>query len=175
MAENETLQEQQPAAVDTAAAQENQPAGGSSEKLYSDTYVKARIDKQNKKHAEELAERDERIAELEKQANEASAKAAELEREKERNGWIAAASKETGLPIDAVSRLSGDTAEQIMENAKAISGQIPQQRRFSETPNGGVPAGNAGGAYSREDIRKIKDPAERMRLAAENAKLLGVK
>ena len=58
------------AAADTAAHQsENQPAGDSLQKTFTeqevDAKIKARIDKQNAKHAEELAAVSARVKELE--------------------------------------------------------------------------------------------------------------
>lgn len=150
-------------AVDAAAA-ENQPAGGSSkEHLYTDAYVKARIDKQRGKYEEQLADRDARIAELEKNASEALEKAQALEHEKQLAEWAKAAAEATG--VDA-SIIKGATAEEMMEHAEAIKASFAARPTYPVIPDSGKPAQKT---LSKEDIAAI--PNDKERLAAIKANI----
>ena len=153
----------EPEAVD-AAKTENQPAGGSpKEHLYTDAYVKARIDKQRGKYEEQLADRDARIAELEKQSSEAQEKAQALEHEKELATWAAEAAKATG--VDA-SIIKGATAEEMMAHAEAIKASFAAKSAYPVIPDSGKPAQKT---LSKEDIAAI--PNDKERLAAIKANI----
>lgn len=153
MSENEAIIGEQ--AADTANV-ENQPAGGSpKEQLYTDAYVKARIDKQRGKYETQLAERDARIAELEKASSEAQEKAQALEHEKELATWAAEAAKATG--VDA-SIIKGATAEEMMAHAEAIKASFASKAAYPVIPDSGKPAQKT---LSKEDIAAIENDKER--------------
>lgn len=114
------------AAVDSAAEQENHAAAGSSAKTFTeaevDARIKARIDKQNEKHRNEVASIESRVAELEEQLSQERERIAEYERTASVNAWKAEASKQTGVPSEI---LRGSTEEEIKAHAEAIAAAIP--------------------------------------------------
>lgn len=112
------------------AATENQEVNPSMEDSSPKTYtadevdakIKARIDKQNAKHAGEIAELQKQMKELEERAAQADAERAELQRRKDLSDWADAAAKAHGVPANI---LRGETAEEFMAHAEAIRAAIP--------------------------------------------------
>ena len=88
-------------------------------------------------------------SELEK-ANDALAKAtAELETmkaEKQRAETVAQVAKETGVPVDVVGTLNGETAEQLAEQAEAIANAYKTAQGAPSIPEAGSFARDASGA-----------------------------
>lgn len=156
----ETTQTAEP----SAQPAETEPAGESrKERLWTqsevDAYAKARNDKQRDKYTAQLAEKDERIAELEKQASAASAEAETLKREKQKAEWAAKASAETGVPA---AILRGDTEEELLAHAQAIKAAVPA---YPTIPDSGKPAAKT---LTKDDISAIENDRERFKAIKEN-------
>lgn len=115
------------AAADTAADQQSRPMDGSV-KTYTeqevDARIKARIDKQNAKHADEMAKLAQRIEELEARSASVEAERDKLKVESERAAWAEAASAATGVPK---SLLRGESAEEYMAHAEDIKKAMPKR------------------------------------------------
>lgn len=90
--------------TEPAAQVESQPAGGS--RTYTreemDARIKARIDKQNAKHAEETDALHGEIAEKDAELEQAQARLAALEHERELREWAEQASAESGVPASVI-------------------------------------------------------------------------
>lgn len=106
---------------------ETQPEG----RVFSEAYVKQlreeaagyrvrlkEFEDQNKSEAEKTAER---LAELERQN-------ADYKAQLDRAGWIRDVAKETGLPVDAVEVLGGDSYESVLGAAERVKSLIPEQK-----------------------------------------------
>ena len=111
------------AAADTAAHQsENQPAGDSLQKTFTeqevDAKIKARIDKQNAKHAEELAAVSARVKELEESAAKVEAERDTLKKQKEIAELTQRIATEKGVPANM---LHGETEEELTKSAEAVA------------------------------------------------------
>jgi len=105
--------------------QENQPAGGSQAKTFTadevDAKIKARIDKQNAKHAEEIASLNQRLAELEARAKDAETSRDELQHQQELSALTSQVAREYGLPAEI---LRGQSIDELREHAAAIKASI---------------------------------------------------
>lgn len=125
--------------------------------------------KANKSAADELSKAkeatktvEERIAALESENQSYKAQAA-------RTALVADVAKETGLPVDVISLLSGEDAETLAEQAQLIA-------ELTKTKGGAPYAEEAGrkqkpGKMSKSDILQIKDPKQRKAAIAENIEL----
>lgn len=114
------------AAVDSVAnVDQNPPAGGSDSKTFTadevDAKIKARIDKQNAKHAEEMESLKKRLEELEQVNAQAEAERDALKHKQDLAEWAEAAAREHGVPAPL---LRGQTAEEFMEHAEAIKAAL---------------------------------------------------
>lgn len=107
--------------VDSTQA-ENQPAGDSSPKTFTeqevDAKIKARIDKQNAKHAEETAKLNARVEELEKQSAQAQAERDALKHQSEIAQMAQTLAQEKGVPANL---LHGETQEELTQSAEALA------------------------------------------------------
>lgn len=111
------------AAVDSAANKEaNTSAEYSSPKTFTeeelDQRIKARIDKQNAKHAEELAEISKRMKELEERSAAAESERDELQRKQELAEATAKVAQEFDVPAYMIH---GETQEEIAKSAEAAA------------------------------------------------------
>lgn len=122
--------------------------------------------KENKDAADELAAlKESSKADLDKakqRAKDAEAKVAELEAEKERNGWAAEASKQTGVPA---AILRGSTLEEMIEHGRQIKGHVSMHPVVSDKGEPPTPT------LTKEQILKIKDRRERKAAIAEHLDL----
>lgn len=114
------------AAVDSVAnVDQNPPAGGSDSKTFTadevDAKIKARIDKQNAKHAEEMESLKKRLEELEQVNAQAEAERDALKHKQDLADWAEAAAREHGVPAPL---LRGNSAEEFMEHAEAIKAAL---------------------------------------------------
>lgn len=66
----------------------------------------------------------EKLADAQKRAEEAEAKVADYERRAERAGIVAEVAAEKGVDADWLSRMSGDTREEIEGNAEFIASKL---------------------------------------------------
>lgn len=170
----ETATSQEPDAstspVDSGEPQaENQPAGGS--RTYTqaqlDRTIKARVDKQNEKHAAEIkglsTERDKAL----ERAKTAEARVAELEAESARAKAVVEAAAEKNVDATILARMAGDTADEITANAELLANVMPRTA-YPDVPD----AGGAGAAPpTREQIEAIKDEGQRVDAIAANPDL----
>lgn len=117
----DTIEEK--AAADTAANQEaNTSAEYSSPRTFTadevDAKIKARIDKQNSKHAEEIAEISKRLKELEERSAAAESERDELKRKQELADMSAAIATEYDVPA---YMLHGENQEELTKSAEAAA------------------------------------------------------
>lgn len=108
-------------AADTADKEQNQPAGGSDKTFTADEVdakIKARIDKQNARHAEEIAEISKRLKELEERSAAAEAERDELQRKQELADEKAKLVTEYDVPA---YMLHGENQEELTKSAEAAA------------------------------------------------------
>lgn len=151
--------------VEPAANGESQPAGGS--RTYTleevDARIKARIDKQNAKHAKETEELQDQLAEKSSKLEEANARLGELEHERELREWAEQAAEENGVPA---SLLRGDTLEEMQAHAAQIKAAMPSYPVLpSDNGEPGIPG------VTKEEIYAIKDRNERVRAMGAHPEL----
>lgn len=122
MAETNTADTVEASAADTAKQAENQPAGDSSPKTFTeqevDAKIKARIDKQNAKHAQETEALNARVKELEEQSAQAQAERDALKHQSEIAQMAQTIAQETGVPAHL---LHGETQEELTQSAEALA------------------------------------------------------
>jgi len=140
-----------------AASHQNPPAGGSDvlTKEQADALIKARIDKQNAKHAKETDALAKQLAEEQATKAELEEKVATFEHEKELSEWKAQASKETGVPAEV---LKGETLEEIQAHAAQIKEAMPMYPTLPNDTGAANPP-----AVTKEEIYQIKNREERVR------------
>lgn len=102
----------------------------------------------------------------------ANARARELEAElagikaaAERAEAVRQAAKAAGVDEAVLSRMSGDTAEEIADNARLLAEAAPR-RAYPAVSDGGAPARAQGMTLAQ--IQEIKDPAARVMARAQN-------
>lgn len=157
---NEPSNQGNPPADTGVSNEQNPPAGGSGTltKEQADALIKARIDKQNVKHAKETESLMAQLAEEQASREELAAKVAAYEHEKELSEWRKQASDATGVPAEI---LKGDTLEEIQAHAEQIKATIPMYPTLQhDTGEGNVPA------LTKDDINSIKNREERVRAFA---------
>lgn len=107
-------------------------------------------------------------SELERATSRAEKAEAELEglrAERERDRMVQAVASETGVDASLLSKMRGDSEEDVRANAEQIRALVSPRKRYPEVSDSG-PRGSAG--ITREQIEKTKSPAERVRLRAQN-------
>lgn len=164
-AENPPAPPQVEPPVDSGAAGESQPAGGSrtytSEEV--DARIKARIDKQNAKHARETDALHGELAEKSAELEEANERLAKLEHERELREWAKQASAETGVPASVIR---GDTLDEMQEHAAQLKAAMPT---YPVLPSDNGEPGTPG--ITKEEIYQIKDRNERVRAMGAHPEL----
>lgn len=106
----------------------------------------------------------EKLADATKRAEDAEAKVAEYERKAERAAIVAEVAAEKGVDAGWLSRMAGDTREEVEANAEFVASKLAGTPIYpSVTDNG---AGNGSPGMTPEEIEKIKDPVERLRARA---------
>lgn len=95
-------------------------------------------------------------------------KADALEAKQVRAEAVAAAAKEQGVDVELLSAMAGSTPEQISANAALLKSKIAALPVYPSVKDAGS---NAGGTVTRENIRNIKSPVERINAMAKNASL----
>lgn len=165
--DNQTTEPQEPTApaAPAAAGEPQEPPEGYLSKEQADALVKSRIDKQNAKHAKELADLQERLAAAESARDEAQAAAAEADAARERAAEVERAAAAAGVPAKVLAAMAGDTAEAIAANAELLAASMPKAA-WPDVPDKG--GSGAAGGMTVEDIEAIEDPRERVRARAEN-------
>lgn len=139
---------------------QNPPAGGSDvlTKEQADALIKARIDKQNAKHAKETDALAQQLAAEQADKAELEEELAVLKHDKELSEWKAQASKETGVPAEV---LKGETLEEIQAHAAQIKEAMPMYPTLPNDTGATNPP-----AVTKEDIYQIKNREERVRAMA---------
>lgn len=104
-----------------------------------------------------------KVPDLLARAEQAEAKLAELEHQRDLASWKDSVAAETGIPATA---LRGDTEEELREHAKAIRAAIPVYPQVSE--GGGL---DSGVPMTKDQILGIRNPAERRAAILANLEL----
>lgn len=94
---------------------------------------------------------------------------ADLKAEKARNGLIAEIAKDKGVDASLLSRMIGDDRESIEANADALAA-IPKPNSY-QSANVKDAGNTKTPPMTKEDIFKIKNPAERRKAIAANLAL----
>lgn len=131
--------------------------------------------KENKDAAKRLAELEgasktdaENLADAVKRAEEAEAKVADYERKAERASVVAEVAAAKGVDADWLSRMSGDTREDIEANADFLASKLSGQPIYPSVPDRGQAKTPP---MTKEQIESIKDPRERVRMRARHIDL----
>ena len=110
----------------------------------------------------------EKMADAIKRAEEAEAKVADYERKAERAGIVAEVAAAKGVDADWLSRMSGDTREDIEANADFLASKLSGQPIYPSVPDRGQAKTPP---MTKEQIESIKDPRERVRMRARHIDL----
>lgn len=108
----------------------------------------------------------EKLADAEKRAEAAEAKVKEYEAKAERAGIVVEVAEEKGVDAEWLSRMAGDTREEVEANAAWLAGKLSAQRIYPPVNDNGGAGSQAG--MTPEEIRQIKDPMKRLQARAEN-------
>lgn len=152
-----------------SAGKVSQPAGGSRTFTQEevDRTVKGRIDKQNEKHRAEMEKAEKAAQEAAKRAEEAETRLAQMEAERARSELISKVASEAGVNAEVLSRMAGETEEEVKANAEILSEAIPKAAFPDITDNGNQSAP----IVTKADIDGIKNPVERLKAIQQNADL----
>lgn len=142
--------------AEPAAQVESQPAGGS--RTYTreevDARIKARIDKQNAKHAEETDALHGELAEKSAELDKANERLAELEHERKLREWAEQASAESGVPASVIR---GDSLEEMQAHAAQLKAAMPSYPVLpGDSGEPGTPQ------ITRDDLYQIRDVKDRV-------------
>lgn len=151
-----------------AAEPAAQGAGRTWTQAEVDAYAKRRIDKQNAKHAAELADAQAALAEAKAAAEAAAAEAEGLKRAAARGRAVAEAAKEHGVDAEILARMAGDTPEEIADNAQALAAKVRAMPLYPATVDQAVVEAPKP---SREAIAAIGNREERIAAIAGNLSL----
>lgn len=110
----------------------------------------------------------ERASAAEKRAAEAEAKVAEYERKAERAGIVAEVAAEKAVDAEWLSRMAGDTREDIEANADFLASKLSGQPIYPSVTDRGQAKTPP---MTKEQIESIKDPRERVRMRARHIDL----
>lgn len=110
----------------------------------------------------------ERLAEATKRAEEAEARVADYERKAERAGIVAKVAADKGVDADWLSRMSGDTEEEVAANADYLLSKISGSRIY---PSVGDRGQQSASPITVEQIEAIKDPKKRVMERAKHIEL----
>lgn len=117
-----------------------------------DAIVKRRIDKQNAKHAEEMAQLNAALDEAKSNAQSAAAERDALKASAQKSEWAAAAAKEYGVPSTI---LRGDTEEEIAKHAQEIAAEIGKNRAYPQFKDSGSSAGQATPSEKNDFVKQL--------------------
>lgn len=131
--------------------------------------------KENKDAASRIAEIEEQNASsqseidaLKAKANEAIAELEALKESQRRSDIIRQVSKSVGVDESILSRMNGDTEDEITANAVALHESVGNLKRYPNVNDGG---GTQAPVVSKESIMSIKNPNERFEAIKQNAQL----
>lgn len=172
-----------PTTADPGNQQAAQPAGQDPERDWKAEYERVLAEsrkwegraKENRAAVKELDELKkasmtdaDRLADAEKRAEAAEAKVAEYERLRERADIVAEVAAEKGVDAEWLSRMAGDTREEIEGNAGFIASKLAGSHIYPSVADGGS---QGAPPITREQIDAIKDPGERVRMRAHHIDL----
>lgn len=157
---------QQPPEAAQEAPKAEQPRTYTKEQL--EAAIKARVDRQNGRHAEELAALQAQLAEAEGRAKAASEEAESMRAAKARADAVAEAAKAHGVDAELLAMMAGDEPERIEANAEALAAKMRAVPAYPVTSDSAV---LSAPAPSRESIAGIADPNERLAAIASNLHL----
>lgn len=120
----------------------------------------ARLDELEEAKKSELEKANDATAKAKAQAEDWKARYEALEAENQRARDIAAKAAEYGVDADMLSRMEGD----VDENARFLKAREEAKPKFGDMHDGGE---QPPAEMTLEDIRAIKNPAERVRARAE--------
>lgn len=128
---------------------------------YEDLKAKAaRLDELEQANKSELEKATDAAAKAKASRDEWKARFEELEARTQRADAIRAAAAEYGVDADMLSRMEGD----VEENAKFLKAREDARPKFGDMRDGGE---QPSAGMTMDEIRKIKDPAKRVRARAE--------
>lgn len=162
MAENTPAEPTEP--TEPTPAEPTPPQGDETDWKAEARKWEARAKKQPKDDPDVKAELERISGEL----AEVKAEAERLKAEKARNAAVNDAAKENEVDVELLSLMSGDTPEQIAENAKLLKAKIAGIPAYPNVDDNG--AGSAP-SITKEQIMKIKNPAERVEQIAKHSAL----
>ena len=110
----------------------------------------------------------ERLADVTKRAEDAEARLAEYERERDRAAIVAEVAAAKGIDAEWLGRMTGDTREEVEANADFVASKLSGAPIYPSVPDNG---GGKGAPLTREQIEAIKDPKERVRMRARHIDL----
>lgn len=110
----------------------------------------------------------EKLADATKRAEDAEARLAEYERERDRAAIVAEVAAAKGIDAEWLGRMTGDTREEIEANADYIASKLSGAPIYPSVPDNG---GSKAATITREQIDAIKDPKERLRVRAQHLNL----
>lgn len=110
----------------------------------------------------------ERLADATKRAEDAEARLAEYERERDRAAVVAEVAAAKGVDAEWLGRMAGDTREEVEANADYIATKLSGAPIYPSVPDNG---GGKGAPVTREQIDAIRDPTERLRMRAKHIDL----
>lgn len=156
------------AAVDSATetnVEVNPSMEDSSPKTYTeqelDARIKARIDKQNARHALDMQQLKQQVEELTKRAAEVESERDALRDQRERDEWLSAVSAETGVPATLIK---GASHEEMMKHANDI-------KAYFAAPVVRDSGDHKVIAVTRESIMAITNEKERLEAIRNNPEL----
>lgn len=110
----------------------------------------------------------EKLADAIKRAEKAEAKVADYERRAERASVVAEVAAAKGVDAEWLSRMSGDTREDIEANADFLASKLSGQPIYPSVTDNGQ---RKTPPMTKEQIESIKDPRERVRMRARHIEL----
>lgn len=180
MSEQENAEQDQAEEVLDTEAGDEQTVDSAADEVKSDdkprTYtqdeldktVRARVDKQRKKHEAEIEKLSASQSDAMARAEAAEARVAELEAEVTRAGIVARVAKDKGVSAELLAKMIGDTEEEIEANAEIISASSVK-KSYPDVKDKGGSSGT--GALTKEAILAIENPNERIDAIAANPHL----
>lgn len=110
----------------------------------------------------------ERLADATKRAEEAEAKVADYERKAERASIVREVAADKGVDAEWLSRMSGDTREDIEANADFLAEKVGGAPIYPSVTDSG---NHRSAPITTEQIEAIKDPKERVMMRAQHLDL----
>ena len=98
-------------------------------------------------------------------AEKAESELAGLKAERERAETVRRVAKEAGVSAELLAMMRGDSEDDLRAAAKELGAAMSSNPMYPDIRDNG---GNRGAGITREQIEKTKNPAERVRLRAQN-------